>query len=1078
MGFKKIWLFSLVTVLNLTACFDVNLQSPDNSEQHRNQLKNQLTEQLTSYSQEQLIANTQHIDQSRNLELENLGMELFFSKALSGNFDVACASCHHPLLSGGDGLSLPIGEAAYIPDLLGPGRWHNWKGSGDPRADGAPNMARHSPTTFNTGLIKRAMFADGRVFVLDEEEVAGGRNQFHHTPDSTAQSPDVRAGEDLLASASRFPVVTAHEMTGFSFSQGKTSEQIRDALAQRLRSSSGWLSLFKAGFDEPTADEMIITYENIQTAIAAYLNSQTLINNPWYDFLQGDESALSDKQLSGAILFFKPVAEGGAGCVNCHTPKSFTDESFHNIAIPQFGRGGQLNKEDFGRRGVTLLEQDRYKFKTPTLLNIEVTGPYSHTGAFLDLASMIKHHITPQASIDEFDFSLAGNSQMRYVGGFYPNAEVHTLLALQQLIGDQQNGISLLPADITLSEIELAALIEFMKALTDPCVKNEVCLKQFIPASNSTAPDEHRLVASFSQFAAPDESVKDAPTEPLDPSGFNQPVEGVKSLITNLTCNKEPIAINSLGFQFESVAADVGINATHEVEVSIYDSTVFMMNSFTGGAAVGDVNNDCFNDIYYVTGSTSPDKLFINNKDGSFTDKSNDWNINQQEFSNGASFVDIDGDGDLDLFTSNLKHPFQSTINFSLLKTKTTTYKNNNHSSFSVWPEMSITASYSTSSFAFADVDADEYLDVLSTHWQVYWPQTNHLWMNENGSGLLEANNSHNLNGLVSSQDFTWTGIFSDFNADGFIDILMAADFENSQIYANRNGVDFEQQTHKSILTDSNSMGPSVIDFDNDGDLDWFVTSVVGKEEGSEQPGPSGTGNKLYENNNGVFTDITDAAGVGDGGWGWGSCAADFNNDSWPDLFHVNGFSIYSHLLSQLLLIDHEYFNRLTLYLGAYHENPNKLFINNADGTFSEQADTWGITDLDQGRSAICFDYDRDGDIDIFITNHQQYAILYKNHARSNDATNFINIHLKGIGKNTQAIGAKVYVTANGVTQFQEVKAGGSFLAGAPTELHFGLGADTTIEEVKVVWPRPHYYEYSLQGVSANQFIIIEQPQE
>ena len=93
-----------------------------------------------------------------------LGKELFFSRGLSGNKDVACASCHHPYLAGGDKLSLPVGESAYDPEILGPGRWHSWQSSADPNADGSPNVARHAQSTFNTALYNRAMFYDGRVF--------------------------------------------------------------------------------------------------------------------------------------------------------------------------------------------------------------------------------------------------------------------------------------------------------------------------------------------------------------------------------------------------------------------------------------------------------------------------------------------------------------------------------------------------------------------------------------------------------------------------------------------------------------------------------------------------------------------------------------------------------------------------------------------------------------------------------------------------------------------------------------------------------------------------------------------------
>ena len=96
-------------------------------------------------------------------KLAQLGRELFFSKSLSLAFDLACASCHHPFLAGGDGLSLPVGVGALDPDLVGPGRRHDGNFYIDPEADGGPNVERNSPTTFNSALYQHALFNDGRV---------------------------------------------------------------------------------------------------------------------------------------------------------------------------------------------------------------------------------------------------------------------------------------------------------------------------------------------------------------------------------------------------------------------------------------------------------------------------------------------------------------------------------------------------------------------------------------------------------------------------------------------------------------------------------------------------------------------------------------------------------------------------------------------------------------------------------------------------------------------------------------------------------------------------------------------------
>ena len=192
-----------------------------------------LEHELSAYIRKDLIPNIETLNSQRNPALEKLGMELFFSKSLSGNFDVACASCHHPLLAGGDKLSLSVGESAYKPELLGPGRWHNWQASKDRKADGAPNVARHSPTTFNSALYQQALFADGRVFV-DSQGSNYQTKQSYRSPDSRFAQSDIHAGASLLATQTRFPVTSNEEMRGFTFAQGASNDEVRQGIVQRL----------------------------------------------------------------------------------------------------------------------------------------------------------------------------------------------------------------------------------------------------------------------------------------------------------------------------------------------------------------------------------------------------------------------------------------------------------------------------------------------------------------------------------------------------------------------------------------------------------------------------------------------------------------------------------------------------------------------------------------------------------------------------------------------------------------------------------------------------------------------------
>jgi cytochrome c peroxidase len=162
-------------------------------------------------------------DPSHNRELPQisspkaqLGMQLFFSKALGGNRDSACVSCHHPALAGGDNLSLSIGTESVDPDLLGPGRRHSENGT---HFDGGPTVHRNVPTTFNVGMWDRGLFHDSRIESLEQTPNANGQGDNIRTPDVSFGTVDVNAWPNLLAAQARFPITSAEEMRGFTFSR-------------------------------------------------------------------------------------------------------------------------------------------------------------------------------------------------------------------------------------------------------------------------------------------------------------------------------------------------------------------------------------------------------------------------------------------------------------------------------------------------------------------------------------------------------------------------------------------------------------------------------------------------------------------------------------------------------------------------------------------------------------------------------------------------------------------------------------------------------------------------------------------
>ena len=288
--------------------------------------------------------------------LAQLGKRLFFTQALGGEFDSACVSCHHPVLGGGDALSLPVGVHAVDPQLLGPGRG---------TVDGVPNVPRNAPSTFNIGLWDSSLFMDSRVESLTGTPLANGAGGGISTPDSGNGVIDIAAGDNLTIAQARFPVTSVEEMRG-DLLANEPNDALRAHLAARLGNvgaaageigATAWLAEFQAAFASALSAEQLITYDNIALALAEYQRSQVFVNNPWRDYVLGDFDAISDNAKRGAILFFTDADEGGGGCAQCHSGDFFTNEEHHVIGVPQFGPGKGVGPDGAAISGGNWLPQ-------------------------------------------------------------------------------------------------------------------------------------------------------------------------------------------------------------------------------------------------------------------------------------------------------------------------------------------------------------------------------------------------------------------------------------------------------------------------------------------------------------------------------------------------------------------------------------------------------------------------------------------------------------------------------------------------------------------------------------------------
>lgn len=429
--------------------------------------------------------------------LSQLGMKLFYSKSLGGEMDSACVTCHHPSLGGTDNLSLSVGVEAIDVDLLGPGRRS---------INGEFPVPRNAPTTFNSALYRQSLFWDSRVKQLD----SGIR-----TPDSAFDTPTTGAGSSLLTAQAKFPITSTEEMRTERFETGSGNAVVRAHLSARIGgydggfnaaselSQNSWLNEFQAAFGTTESAETLVSYDNIAEALASYEASQVFINNPWKNYLDGDTNAISDQAKQGAVLFFTSRQNGGGDCSRCHAGDLFSDEDHHVVAFPQIGPGkgdGVTGDDDFGLERESGVRADRYKFRTPSLLNVSVTAPYGHTGAYETLREVVQHYDRPNRALAIFNNnnwceSITDNANNNNCNALFPNARNNTELA-QDALDDQPQNDSL--NGINLNNNEVNAIVAFLETLTDPCVEDRSCLAPWIPEANG-GPDGNQLNAIDAQ---------------------------------------------------------------------------------------------------------------------------------------------------------------------------------------------------------------------------------------------------------------------------------------------------------------------------------------------------------------------------------------------------------------------------------------------------------------------------------------------------------------------------------------------------------------------------------------------------
>lgn len=512
-----------------------------------------------------------------------------------------------------------------------------------------------------------------------------------------------------------------------------------------------------------------------------------------------------------------------------------------------------------------------------------------------------------------------------------------------------------------------------------------------------------------------------------------------------------PAAAQPLSFTEATSAANVAYSHGYVGPLLLpggYDEP----RAIAGGVAAGDYDGDGQIDLYAVRGDAGANLLFHNLGDGTFEEVAALVGVALTGVSSsGPVFVDIDGDGYLDLFVGGVGG------------TPVSVFRNEGDGTFEdVTALTGFGVGKDVFSAAFGDYDRDGDLDAALTHWRtplLAGVTSETLWRNEGGFAFVDVSLPSGIAAVLYGDaflglDLTFTPNFVDIDSDGWLDLLLANDFKQSKVLHNEGDGTFADDTDLAVITDENGMGAAVGDYDNDGVLDWFVSSIW-DPAGFTIESWGVTGNRLYRGNgDGTFTDVTTAAGVREGYWGWGSTFADFDNDGNLDLFHTNGWGQQPGPPTEVFFTD-----------------PARLFLSNGDGTFSEQSSALGVVDRGQGRAVVAFDQERDGDLDLLVTNMNGPARFFRN--TLGDAS-YLTVRLHGLGPNTQAIGARVYAATGLGTQMREIRAGSNFESQDPAEAHFGLGGSAEVTRLRVVWPRGGYSD--VFRVAADRVVDIQEP--
>ena len=529
------------------------------------------------------------------------------------------------------------------------------------------------------------------------------------------------------------------------------------------------------------------------------------------------------------------------------------------------------------------------------------------------------------------------------------------------------------------------------------------------------------------------------------------------------------LAAQPLPAQFTDQAAALGITARN-VSGSTQE---YIVETAVGGTAFFDYDSDGDVDLYVANGSRfegfppgqEPTNHLYRNRGDRFVDVTAVAGVGDTSWSMGCAAADYDNDGDLDLYVTNFG--------------RNTFYQNQGDGTFeNVAEKAGVGDDRWGVGCAFGDADLDGYVDLYVANYIDFsrdYPSTvpcvwktvdifcgprglrpaGDVFYHNRGNGTW-ADRSEEA-GIAGAKYYGYGVVFGDFDRDGWPDVFVANDSAPNNLYQNQGDGTFVDEgvsagvAYSGDGTEQGCMGVAVGDYDNDGYFDIFVTNFEGEY------------NTLYKNQRGTFfldvSFVSHVAARGIPEVGWGTGFFDFDNDGDQDLFAANG---------------HTYPQADLPHTNSRYAAPNFLYQNLGDGTFAEVSARGGpgFALVEVSRGASFADYDRDGDIDLFVLNLNSTPNLLRND--SGNEGHYLQIATVGTRSNRDGIGTRIEIRAAGQHQTAEVRSGTGFLSHSDLKVHFGLGTAAVVDSVVLHWPSGTVQ--TLRAVAANQVLTVREP--